>query len=95
MTIGKGKRPRDPNQLAAWTVAVSTGQIPAPEPEPPKVTGSTAKINISEYMAAIGRKGGQIGGKRRLKTMTKAQRSKVATKAAKARWKNVKRNTSR
>jgi len=36
MTIGKGKRPRDPNQLAAWTVAVSTGQIPAPEPEPPR-----------------------------------------------------------
>ena len=32
MTIGVGKRPRDPNQLA-WTVAVSTGQIPAPEPE--------------------------------------------------------------
>jgi len=30
MTIGKGKRPRDPNQLAAWTVAVSTDQIPEP-----------------------------------------------------------------
>ena len=29
MAVGKGKRPRDPNQLAAWTVAVSTGQIPA------------------------------------------------------------------
>jgi len=27
-------------------------------------------------MAAIGRKGGQIGGKRRLKTMTKEQRRK-------------------
>ncbi len=31
MTIGKGKRPRDPNQLAKWTLDVSTGQIPAPE----------------------------------------------------------------
>jgi hypothetical protein len=31
MTIGKGKRPRDPNQLAKWTVDVSTGQIPPPE----------------------------------------------------------------
>ncbi len=89
MTIGKGKRPRDPNQLAAWTVAVSTGQIPAPEPEVPKPSGTPA--NISEYMAAIGRKGGQIGGKRRLKTMTKAERSKVAAKAAKARWRKVKR----
>ncbi len=89
MTIGKGKRPRDPNQLAAWTVAVSTGQIPAPEP--PKATGSAAPANISEYMSAIGRKGGQIGGKRRLKTMTKAQRSKIAAKAARTRWKNAKK----
>jgi hypothetical protein len=83
--IGKGKRPRDPNQLAAWTVAVSTDQIPAPEPETPPSPPS----DLSAYMSAIGRKGGQIGGKRRLKTMTKAQRSKVATKAAKARWKNA------
>jgi hypothetical protein len=35
-------------------------------------------------MAAIGRKGGQIGGKRRPKTMTKAQRSKIAVKASAA-----------
>jgi hypothetical protein len=89
MTIGKGKRPRDPNQLAAWTVAVSTGQIPAPEPALSKVAATPATANISEYMAAIGRKGGQIGGKRRLKTMTKAQRSKVAAKAANARWKKA------
>jgi hypothetical protein len=41
-------------------------------------------------MAAIGRKGGQIGGKRRLKTMTHAQRQKVAKKAARARWKKSK-----
>src|SRR5271155_4458781 len=90
--VPQGKRPRDPNQLAAWTVAVSTGQIPPPEPEAPKVTASASPASISEYMAAIGRKGGQIGGKRRLKTMTKAQRSKIAAKAAKARWKKAKRN---
>jgi hypothetical protein len=89
MTIGKGKRPRDPNQLAAWTVAVSTGQIPAPKPPQPKLATPATPTNISEYMAAIGRKGGQIGGKRRLKTMTKAQRSKIAAKAAKTRWKNA------
>ncbi len=89
--IGKGKRPRDPNQLAAWTVAVSTGQIPAEEPAPAlPVSAPASPANISEYMAAIGRKGGQIGGKRRLKTMTKAERSKIAARAAKARWKQVK-----
>jgi len=35
---------------------------------------------------AIVRQGDRIGGKRRLKTMTKAQRQKVAAKAARARW---------
>ncbi len=90
--IGKGKRPRDPNQLAAWTVAISTGKIPSEEPTPaPPVSAPASPANISEYMAAIGRKGGQIGGKRRLKTMTKTERSKIATRAAKARWKQAKR----
>jgi hypothetical protein len=87
--VPKGKRPRDPNQLAAWTVAVSTGQIPAPEVEQPKLPRPTPS---SEFMVSIGRKGGQIGGKRRLKTMTKAQRSKIAAKAAKARWKRAKQS---
>lgn len=81
MTVGKGKRPRDPNQLAKWLVDRSTGQ--AEEPEAPQAPRSP----ISEYMSAIGRKGGQIGGKRRLKTMTKEQRSRVAAKAARTRWK--------
>jgi hypothetical protein len=89
--VPKGKRPRDPNQLAAWTVAISTGQIPTPEPEVPPEGTATVRppTNVSEYMSAIGRKGGQIGGKRRLKTMTKAERTKVARKAAKTRWKNA------
>jgi hypothetical protein len=89
MTIGKGKRPRDPNQLAAWTVAVSTGQIPVAGPELSAVTASDVPADVSDYMATIGRKGGQIGGKRRLKTMTKAERIKIAKKAAKARWKKT------
>jgi hypothetical protein len=80
MTIGKGKRPRDANQLAKWIVDQSTADAPAasPSPDVPK--------DISAYMSAMGRKGGQIGGKRRLVTMTAAQRKKAAAKAAKARW---------
>jgi hypothetical protein len=85
MTVGKGKRPRDPNQLAKWIVDRSTSDTPEPEVVSPPV--AAAPVNLSEYMASIGRKGGQIGGKRRLKTMTKEQRRKVATKAARARWK--------
>ena len=83
MTIGKGKRPRDPNQLAKWIVEQSTSETPEPEAAAVPVL----PVDLSAYMAFIGRKGGQIGGKRRLKTMTKAQRSKVAARAARARWK--------
>ncbi len=79
--IGKGKRPRDPNQLAKWIVDRSTNEVEGP------VTAPTPPSDLSAYMAAIGRKGGQIGGKRRLKTMTAAERHKIAAKAAKARWK--------
>jgi hypothetical protein len=85
MTIGKGKRPRDPNQLAKWIVDQSVGEAREPEPHTP-LTVPAPPATISQYMAEIGRKGGQIGGKRRLKTMTKAARSKVAAKAAKTRW---------
>jgi hypothetical protein len=85
VTIGKGKRPRDPNQLAKWIVDQSTSETPTPEAQPAQT--APAPVDLSAYMAAIGRKGGQIGGKRRLKTMTKAERSKVAAKAARARWK--------
>ncbi len=46
---------------------------------------------ISQVMAEMGRKGGQIGGKRRLVTMTEKERSDVASAAAKARWKAAKK----
>jgi hypothetical protein len=80
MTVGKGKRPRDPNQLAKWVVEQSTAEnIPAVQPVP-------IPSDLSQYMAAMGRKGGMVGGKRRLVTMTPAQRKKAAQKAAAARW---------
>jgi hypothetical protein len=82
MTTGKGKRPRDPNQLAKWIVEQSTTE-PAESTPAPSVP---VPASLSQYMAAMGRKGGQIGGKRRLVTMTKEQRRKAAAKAAKARW---------
>ena len=37
-------------------------------------------------MSAMGKKGGKIGAKRRMVTMTPEERSKVALKAARARW---------
>jgi hypothetical protein len=41
---------------------------------------------ISLVMAEMGRKGGRIGGKRRLVTLTGKRRSQIAAQAAKARW---------
>jgi hypothetical protein len=79
MTVGKGKRPRDPNQLAKWIVDSSTSDSP-PQPALPSAP------SLSAYMAAMGRKGGQIGGKRRLLTMTPEARKAAAAKAAQARW---------
>ena len=46
---------------------------------------------VQQVMREMGSKGGKIGGKRRMETMTDAQRSKSARKAAKARWAKVKK----
>jgi hypothetical protein len=72
----KQKRPVDINRLARQMVKESTEQdivIPT-------------KAQISVLMAQLGRKGGKIGGKRRLETMSAAKRSEIAKKAAQARW---------
>lgn len=81
--IKHSKRPKDMNQLARQLVEHSASQPPE------TMQLGTHYVSISEYMAAIGRKGGQIGGKRRLKTMTVEQRREAATKAAKARWRRA------
>ncbi len=60
------------------------GEASEPHPDVPNV-------NLSTYRAKIGRKGGKIGGKRRLQTMSPASRKRAATKAAKARWAKTKR----
>jgi hypothetical protein len=83
MTVGKGKRPRDPNQLAKWVVEQSTQEAVAPVVPAPE--------SLSSYMSAMGRKGGKIGGKRRLTTMTPVQRREIAIKAAGARWGKTKK----
>lgn len=61
MTIGKGKRPRDPNQLAKWIVDQSTTDTPSESKSVPAPTATPA--NLSEYMAVIGAKEGRSAGK--------------------------------
>ena len=45
---------------------------------------------VQKVMREMGSKGGKIGGKRRLETMTDEQRRRSARKAAKARWAKTK-----
>jgi len=45
---------------------------------------------VQQVMREMGARGGKIGGKRRLETMTDAQRKRSAQKAAKARWAKAK-----
>jgi len=78
-------RPTDVNQIAHFLVQQSTQEV-APEPIRMPVPKS-----VSRVMAQMGSKGGKIGGKRRLLTMTKEQRSQVAADAARARWAKAKK----
>ena len=66
---------KDSNQIAAAVVALSTSEESFVDPS-----------LLSKVMAEMGRKGGRIGGKRRLQTMTATERRKAASRAAKARW---------
>ncbi len=43
-------------------------------------------------MAALGRKGGKIGGKKRAESLTAQKRKQIAAKAARARWDKAKRS---
>ena len=70
------KLPKDPNQLAAEIVRLST------EESEPKTERST----ISEYLAKIGRKGGLKGGKARAENLSPRKRRDIARKAAEKRW---------
>jgi len=46
---------------------------------------------VQKVMREMGSRGGKIGGKRRLETMTDEQRRRSARKAAKARWAKAKK----
>lgn len=71
---------KDSNQIAAAVLAASTDE------ERP-----TDKTTLSRIMAEMGRKGGRIGGKRRMETISPARRKKIAKQAAKARWAKAKK----
>lgn len=73
MMAKQSKKPADLNRLAAAIVD--------------DATGNSANEGKDPAAVALGRKGGQRGGKARAAKMTAEQRSEAARKAAKARWK--------
>jgi len=73
----KPKRPRDLNQLASTIVGIATGRVAEP----------IAEYNAKNpHAVELGRMGGLKGGAARAKALSKAKRSEIAKKAAKARW---------
>lgn len=73
------KRPRDLAQLAYTIAGIATGTLQEEIPEPKNPAA-----------VALGKLGGAKGGKARAKSLTKAERSAIAKKGAKARWKKKK-----
>jgi hypothetical protein len=71
----------DVNQAAHQMVRRSTHTEDQPSHAP-----RISRSEISRVMSAMGRKGGAIGGKRRLLTMTAEERRASALKAAQSRW---------
>lgn len=71
----KPKRPRDTNQMAKFLVDMATGEQPKPAP---------VDDGKDPAAVALGRK----GGKARAAVLSANERSKIARKAAKKRWKN-------
>jgi len=70
------KRPRDPNQLGKLIVDIATGEAQEPKPDESK----------NPAAVELGRKGGLKGGKARAAKLTSQERSEMARKAARARW---------
>jgi hypothetical protein len=78
--VGKGKRPRDTNQLAKWIVDQSTGNLADPNE------------GKNPAAVALGRLGGLKGGKARAKTLSAKKRKSIAKKGAAARWRGQELN---
>ena len=72
----KSKMPTDVNQRAKAIVDFATGTEDVPDPDEGKDPAAVA----------LGRKGGQKGGKARAEKLSPEERSAAAQRAAQARW---------
>ena len=93
---GKRRSPSsDPMTRARQLMAehmekAETGRYGAPMPDSPLPAVPSFQDQLSAHMAKIGAKGGKIGGKRRLETLSAGRRKELARHAALERWRNKK-----
>jgi hypothetical protein len=89
------KRPSsDPNkrvhqQMAEHLERVEKSSPPwkaEPEPTTAPPHGDPFEVQYKARMSELGRKGGKVGGKRRMQTLTPERRTLIALKAARTRW---------
>jgi hypothetical protein len=77
MSKTRPPRPRDMNQLAKRIVDLSVGEETEEQP---------IEREKNPHAVALGRLGGQRGGKARAERLAPAKRSEIARAAAKSRW---------
>lgn len=85
MDAKKKKRPRDVNELAAMIVGEATAELDSETGDDQPTAGSEKNPNA----VALGKLGGQKGGKARAEKLTPEQRKEIAKVAAQARWKKI------
>lgn len=78
MTVKRIKRPRDSAQLAKLVMDIATGEVV-----------DKVEDGKNPHAVALGRLGGQKGGKARAKALKPSVRKKIAKKAASVRWKKT------
>jgi hypothetical protein len=71
------RRPRDPNRLAKLMVDIAKGEVED------RILTSDGRDAAA---VALGRRGGLKGGLARAEKLTAEERSRIAAKAAAARW---------
>jgi len=79
-TRSSKRKVTDPNVRAFVTVQWATGQLPL-EPSP-----SPSEPEKNPHAVALGKLGGQKGGKARAIKLSAKKRTQIAQKAAHARW---------
>jgi hypothetical protein len=77
MSKTRPDRPRDMNQLAKRIVDLSVGEETEEQP---------IEREKNPHAVALGRLGGQRGGKARAERLTPSKRSDIARAAARSRW---------